>query len=163
MIGDLALLIALCAPAVHPVTARSVVRHESNENAWAVGVNGKRLSSQPTTREQAVGLAKMLIGMGFSVDVGYAQINSATLKGLGLTVEQGFEPCTNLNSMQHVLVRNYSAAVVRFGEGQTALQATLSAYNTGNMRAGLTNGYVAAVYRRSGRELGRRPSVLTIN
>lgn len=155
MVADLALLIALCAPAVHPVTALSIVRHESDQNPWAVGVNSKRLSSQPTTREQAVGLAKTFIGMGYSVDVGYAQINSATLDRLGLTVEQGFEPCTNLNSMQHVLVRNYSAAALHFGEGQSALQAALSAYNTGNMRAGLRNGYVKAVYRRGGHEFRR--------
>ena len=151
MSADLALLIALCAPAVHPTTAHALVQHESGGHPWAVGLNGARLSGQPATREHAVGLAKTLMSLGYSVDIGYAQINSITLRGLGLTVEQGFEPCTNLSAMQSVLVSRYKTAAVHFGEGQNALQAALSAYNTGNMRSGLTNGYVGAVYRNAKR------------
>ena len=147
MLADLALLIALCAPAVHPATALAVVAHESGGNPWTVGINGAHASSQPTTRQQAVSLATTMLAKGYSVDVGYAQINSATLKKLGLSIEQGFEPCINLKAMQTVLTRNYAIAAGRLGNGQPALQAALSAYNTGNMNAGLRNGYVRAVYR----------------
>ena len=125
------------------------VAHESSLNLWAVGINGARVSSQPTTREQAVTLAKTMVAKGYSVDVGYAQINTATLKKFGLSIEQGFEPCRNLGAMQTVLIRNYVIAAEQLGEGQPALQAALSAYNTGNIHAGVRNGYVRAVYRQA--------------
>ena len=154
MLADLALLIAVCAPAIHPATALAIVAHESKLNPWAVGINGARASSQPTTREQAVTLAKTMVEKGYSVDVGYAQINTSTLKSLGLTIEQGFEPCRNLGAMQTVLIRNYAIAAEQLGEGQPALQAALSAYNTGNMHAGVRNGYVRAVYRHAPEKRG---------
>jgi type IV secretion system protein VirB1 len=151
---QLAVLLAVCAPAVHPTTAHALVQHESRGHPWAVGMNGARLSHQPATQQHALGLANTLIALGYTVDIGYAQINSLTLRRLGLTIEQGFEPCTNLRAMQTVLVSRYQTAAARFGDGQVALRAALSAYNTGNMRSGLTNGYVAAVYRRVGRGAG---------
>ena len=39
----------------------------------------------------------------------------------------------------------YARAVARFGEGQTALLAAISAYNTGDRQRGFANGYVARV------------------
>jgi type IV secretion system protein VirB1 len=146
MIANLPLLIALCAPAVHSVTANALISHESAGNPWAVGVNGARVSRQPSTREQAISLAHVMVAKGFSVDVGLAQINSRTLEKLGLSIEQAFEPCVNLQAMQTVLTRDYNISAQRLGEGQPALQAALSIYNTGNMGAGLRNGYVRKVY-----------------
>ena len=67
--------------------------------------------------------------------------------------------------MQTVLIRNYVIAAEQLGEGQPALQAALSAYNTGNMRAGVRNGYVRAVYRhapvkRSGQQTKHEGNVM---
>ncbi len=39
----------------------------------------------------------------------------------------------------------YARAVKRYGYGQRALLAAVSAYNTGNFQAGFKNGYVARV------------------
>jgi hypothetical protein len=44
------------------------------------------------------------------------------------------------------LTRAYGRAIERFGEGQAALAAALSAYNTGGFTAGFANGYVARYY-----------------
>jgi type IV secretion system protein VirB1 len=45
-----------------------------------------------------------------------------------------------------ILTANYAEAVRSRGEGQGALQAALSAYNTGSFYRGFANGYVAKYY-----------------
>lgn len=145
---NLALLIALCAPAIDPSTARAVVLHESGGNPYAIHINGGgRLSRQPDSFAQAVATAGALVRKGYSIDVGLAQINSRNLPRLGLSVAQVFNPCVNLQAMQAILVPDYLQQVQRLGPGQQALQAALSEYNTGNPVSGFANGYVASVYR----------------
>jgi type IV secretion system protein VirB1 len=46
------------------------------------------------------------------------------------------------------LKRFYEKAERELGSGQDALKAALSAYNTGNGKAGFENGYVAKFYGR---------------
>jgi type IV secretion system protein VirB1 len=148
MAPELLIVIATCAPHIHVDTAARLIHHESGGHQFAIGVNGSaRLSSQPTTERQAVTTAKLLIDRGLSVDMGYAQINSKNLRRLGLTVDEVFKPCANLAAMQTVLIEAYQRATVTHGHGQAALQAALSAYNTGNFKKGLQNGYVRALYR----------------
>ena len=148
--GELMLLIAACAPAIHPATAASLVQAESGGNPLAIGINGgARLSRPPATAAQAAAAAKALIAAGFSVDLGLAQINSRNLARLGLSVEDAFVPCRNLAAMQAVLQENYTRAAAQHGEGQRALQAALSAYNAGDPVRGLRNGYVETVYRQA--------------
>ena len=145
---NLALLIALCAPAIEPSTARAVILHESGGNPYAIHINGSvRLSRQPVSYAQAVATASALVGKGYSIDVGLAQINSRNLPRLGLSVAQAFNPCVNLQAMQAILVPDYLEQVRRLGPGQPALQAALSEYNTGNPLGGFANGYVASVYQ----------------
>lgn len=146
--AELLLLIGLCAPAVHPTTAYYLIQHESKGNPFAIGVNGgPRLSRQPRSEAQAVSIAKMLIKQGFSIDMGYAQINSKNLVRLGVSVEDIFKPCVNLQAMQAILHANYMQAAAKHGPGQKALQAALSMYNTGHSQKGLSNGYVHNLYR----------------
>ena len=83
--------------------------------------------------------------------MGYAQINSSNLASLGLTVATVFKPCVNLNAMQTVLQGNYERAANRHGQGQSALKAALSSYNTGHPHRGLANGYVHALYSKASR------------
>lgn len=155
MPAELALLIALCAPAVHPVTAHRLIQHESGNHPFAIGINGHaKLSRQPSSEAQAVVLAKTLISHGFSIDMGYAQINSKNLHRLGLSVENIFKPCVNLQAMQTILQANYIRAVARYGEGQKALQVALSLYNTGHSHRGFENGYVNTLYLRTHSTLG---------
>jgi type IV secretion system protein VirB1 len=137
-----------CAPSVAIETIAAVVSHESRRNPFAIGINGSaRISRQPVNKEEAIETATKLLGMGLSIDLGLAQINSANLGRLGLTVEQVFEPCANLRAAETVLRGCYDPAAKQHGPGQRALQAALSCYNTGSYARGLSNGYVQSVYR----------------
>jgi type IV secretion system protein VirB1 len=150
VIIDFDILAQQCAPTVAVQTITQVVMHESRMKPYAIGVNGgARISRQPLNRVEAIDTAKKLIDMGLSIDMGLAQINSANLRRLGLTVEQVFDPCTNLRAAETILRGCYDPAAKRHGSGQVALQAALSCYNTGNYTRGFTNGYVASVYRTS--------------
>lgn len=155
---DLSDLLAKCAPNVHPVTIGALVRHESGGNPYAILDNGdwgrprgERVlrSFRPQSQAEAVTVAKKLIAAGHVVDMGLGQINNRNLKGLGLTVEQIFDPCMNLQASQTILSNKYSTAVKRYGPGDQALYAALSAYNTGNFTGGFANGYVRKVLQAS--------------
>lgn len=136
-----------CALNVSPITLEAIVRVESGGNPIALNVN-RFVGRQPraTSASEAARLARSYIEQGYSVDLGLAQINSRNLPRLGLTVEQVLDPCTNIAAGGRILTANYADAVRRWGEGQVALQAALSAYNTGNFSAGHRNGYVAKYY-----------------
>ena len=140
-----------CALNVHPVTLEAIVRVESGGNPLALNVN-KLPGLQPRAASvaDAVREAERYIARGHSVDLGLAQINSRNLPRLGLTIEQVLDPCTNIAAGGRILTANYADASQRWGEGQVALRAALSAYNTGNFSAGFRNGYVAKYYRPGG-------------
>jgi len=145
---DFAALEENCAPSVHPATMAAIARGESGFNPWAIGINGRvRITRQPLTKSEAVDTAKQLLQMSLSIDLGLAQINSANLERLGLSIEQAFEPCANLRAAETVLRWCYDPAAKRLGGGQQALQAALSCYNTGGYAPGLANGYVQGIYR----------------
>lgn len=124
----------------------AIVRVESGGKPWVINVNGtQKLTRQPRSVEEATAWANWLVARGYSVDMGLAQINSGNLSRLGLAPAQLFDPCTNLRAGAKILTENYVGAARQYGSGQAALEAALSAYNTGNYRAGLANGYVAKV------------------
>jgi len=133
-----------CALNVSPVTLEAIARVESGGNVIALNVN--RLQGpqpHPASVADAVRIAEGYIARGFSVDVGLMQVNNRNLPALGYTLEQALDPCTNIAAGGRILTANYADAARRLGEGQPALQAALSAYNTGNFSAGFRNGYVA--------------------
>lgn len=135
-----------CAPAVAPQTLLSVVQAESGRDPFVVSVNApRRQTYRPTTAAAATALAARLIGAGANLDLGLGQINSRNLAWLGLTPAQAFDPCRNLAASARVLEAGYRRAAPGEGGPQTALRAALSAYNTGDPRRGLRNGYVARV------------------
>ena len=145
---DFQVLAQQCAPTIAVETIAAVVSHESKLNPFAIGVNGgTRISRQPVNKAEAVGTAKELLKLSISFDLGLAQINSANLAKLGLSVEDAFEPCANLRAAEKVLRWCYDPAALRLGSGQAALQAALSCYNTGGYSRGLANGYVQSIYR----------------
>lgn len=145
---DLPALAQQCAPTIAVQTIRAIVSHESQTHPFAIGINGGvRITRQPASLQEAVETARKLLTMKVSIDLGLAQINSANLERLGLTVEQVFEPCANLRAAETVLRDCYDRAAQRNGPGQTALKAALSCYNTGSYARGLANGYVTSVYR----------------
>jgi type IV secretion system protein VirB1 len=136
-----------CAPNVAPATLEAVINVESGGKPLALNVNG--LSVQPPPARdirEAVKVAASFIARGYSVDLGLMQVNSRNLIMLGLTVQQVLDPCTNIRGGATILTADYAEAVRTRGEGQSALQAALSAYNTGDFYRGFANGYVAHYY-----------------
>lgn len=148
---DFATLAHECAPAVHITTLAAVVRHESGFDPLTIGINSNPpLTLRPKTRQDAAAQARQLIARGVDFDAGYGQINVRNWERLGLTPETIFDPCVNLNAAQRLLVDCYQHAVKVHPPGQSALYATFSCYNTGNLSKGFKNGYVAHVLAASG-------------
>lgn len=169
-------MIQQCAPNVAPTTIQHIIANESEGKPLALNVNVKKVpvlgddgkqivvtkpdgTREPQTRavtfklpmpikstQDAVTVAELAIEAGHTVDLGYMQVNSANLKKLGYTVAQMYDPCTNVTAGAEILTASYANATKLYGEGQDALSAALSAYNTGNFKGGFLNGYVAKYY-----------------
>ncbi len=170
-------LIARCAPTVHPETMASVISAESRGHQFAIADAGpvklpwserKKLvrSFYPTTLDDAVKTAENLIKNGHTVSLGLAQVNDRNLRSFGLTVREVFEPCANLATGGKILTAFYVKAVRKFGTGPAALNAALSAYNSGDWVRGARDGYVSLVYKQLGKPLAMRatpaiPSIKT--
>lgn len=125
----------------------AIVKTESGFKPFSIGVNKSevKLIRQPANKQEAVTTAKWLISNGYNIDMGMAQINSANMKWLGVSIDDLFDPCKNVAAGAKILLNNYIDAFKRIGEPQDALRAALSSYNTGNATAGIKNGYVAKV------------------
>lgn len=138
--------LAACAPAVAPATLARVIQVESGGRPLAINVNkGPRVPAAPNATSAAA-TARYWIARGHSVDLGLMQVNSRNLARLGVSVEQMFEPCTNIRAGARILTENYVTAAKSRGHGQHALRDALSAYNTGSFQRGYTNGYVGKYY-----------------
>lgn len=161
------LLIARCAPTVHPETMASVISAESRGHQFAIADAGpvklpwaqrKALvrSLYPSTLDDAVNTAEALIKNGHTVSLGLAQVNDRNLRGFGLTVREVFDPCTNLATGGKILTAFYEKAARKFGPGPRTLNAALSAYNSGDWVRGARDGYVNLVYQQLGKPLAMR-------
>lgn len=150
---DLSQLIETCAINTHPKTVMAVIRVESAGNYLAIGVNGNLKLRKAQNPKDAAQLAQYAISKGYSVDIGLMQINSNNIRRFGISLEEAFNPCTNIRLGTKILSSNYSNAVDYHGEGQGALRAALSAYNTGSMTKGFRNGYVGKYYKRSNKRV----------
>jgi len=150
MIANLDTLFHSCTPNIGVTTMAAIVKTESGGNPWSIGDNTITLRAKPRSKEEAITKANELIAQGHNIDLGLAQINSNNLKWLGLTVEQVFDPCTNLKAGAKILADAYQRAVTTHGPGQSALLAALSAYNTGSLTKGFSNGYVTKVANNAG-------------
>jgi type IV secretion system protein VirB1 len=140
-----------CAVNVAPATLEAVIRVESGGDPLALNVN--RLAGpqpHPATLSDAVRLTERYIHRGYSVDLGLMQVNSRNFAALGYSIAQVLDPCTNIQGGARILTADYAEAVRSRGEGQAALQAALSAYNTGSFYQGFENGYVAKYYGPNG-------------
>jgi type IV secretion system protein VirB1 len=136
-----------CAPNVAPITLQAIARVESRDNPLAIHVNGIREQPPPASSAQrAARVAETYIARGYSVDIGLMQVNSRHLAVLGVSLEQILDPCTNIRAAATILTADYAAAARTRGDGQSALQLALSAYNTGNFYQGFANGYVTRYY-----------------
>ncbi len=146
-------LLQKCAPEVAPVTMAAIVQAESDGWPWTINVNGMPGGSMHFNDQQAaVAAATRYIRMGYKVDMGIAQVDSENLSWLGLGVQQAFNPCTNLQAAQRILVGAYYQAGAN---GAQSLDGAFQAYNSGN-----TSGdghYAQVVYRQAGVEVPAIP------
>ena len=132
----------MCAPAVDPVTMAAVVKQESGGQPWVINNNTTRKSMAFASKAAAVAAAVAAVGRGESVDLGLAQINSKNLPTLGLSVEQVFDPCTNIAAGAKILAAGYA----RVG----SLSGALSMYNTGRSDSKMGTTYAQKVFEHAG-------------
>lgn len=124
---------------------KMIVQEESSKNPYAVNVNkdGKSfISFIPKTKDEAITIAQSYINAGFSVDVGYMQLNSDNFKKLNTTLENALEPCKNIY-LSSTIFYNFYKDTSKKDSSITRVQKSLSAYNTGSYELGFKNGYVA--------------------
>jgi len=139
-------LVRQCAPGVAPNTILAIMHTESGFNPVAMHVNGNvQLQHAPKTTAEAIEWSAWLIRRGNSVDMGLMQINSRNLARLNMSVADAFEPCRNIHAAAVILTEQYKLAAHLEENSMQALLAAISAYNTGNFRDGLRNGYVSRV------------------
>jgi type IV secretion system protein VirB1 len=143
-VAAITLLAQQCAPDVATEAVVPLVVTESGGDDLSINVNhGPRVRASSVAEGAA--LVRQYMAKGLTVDVGLAQINSANFARLGVTVEQVFEPCTNLRLASVVLQDGYGLAS-RHYTGMDAISATYSLYNTGTLTRGFRNGYVSRVW-----------------
>jgi type IV secretion system protein VirB1 len=135
-------LLMMCAPAVDPVTMDAVVKQESGGRPWVVNNTTTRKSATFESKAAAVAAAVAAVGRGESVDLGLVQINSKNLPALGVSVEQVFDPCTNIAAGANILAAGYK----RTG----SLGGALSIYNTGRSDSKIGRAYAQKVFDQAG-------------
>ena len=150
---------AACAPGIPLATLHAIARAESAFHPYALSLDHPRrtareqrfkageifLARQPTNLAEARAWTRWLLERGRSVSIGLVQISTQHAANLGLSVDQLFDPCTNLRAGARVLTAEYQRAAAVRGEGQDALRQALSEYNSGSSTVGFDNGYVSSV------------------
>jgi type IV secretion system protein VirB1 len=139
----LAVLVAVCAPSVHPSTASALIQVESAANPHAIGVVGAVLERQPRGQAEALATSRALRSQGLNFSVGLAQNNARNIERLGMTLEQAFDLCQNLSAMSLILRECFDRATR--ASTQLSLRRALSCYYSGNFSTGFRDGYVGRV------------------
>jgi type IV secretion system protein VirB1 len=153
---DFITLAQQCAPLVDPHTMAAIVRVESDFNPYAIGVVHGRLVRQPRNLAEALATAHSLDAQGYAYSVGLAQVKRSNLSAARLSLEGGFEPCTNLAAGARILSQCFTSAHTAVAEPQQALRIAFSCYYSGNASTGFSQGYVQKVVAAAG-EAGVAP------
>jgi type IV secretion system protein VirB1 len=152
-------LATTCAPDVPLITLRAIARTESAFHPYALSLDypqrtakehgftdgGIFLAHQPKNLVEARTWTHWLLRRGRSVSIGLMQISTQHTADFGLTADQLFDPCINIRAGAQILTAQYRRTAAVLGEGQEALQQSLSEYNSGSSVLGLANGYVSSV------------------
>lgn len=105
-VAALTVLVQQCASEVATEAVVPLVVTESGGDDLAINVNrGPRVRAGSIAEGAA--LVRRYMAQGYTVDVGLAQINSANFARLGVSVEQAFDPCTNLRLASSLLQEGY--------------------------------------------------------
>ncbi len=132
----LAQLLQTCAPNVGERTMTAIVRVESGGNYLAIRDNDVNRTFSPVDVREGVAWSMQLLRLHHSIDLGIAQINSANLDKLGMSLSDAFDPCINIHGGATILSFDYGLASRQFGPGQFALRRAIGAYNSGSIFAG---------------------------
>ena len=130
---DLLALAVLCGPMVDPATTLRVIAVESAGHAFAIHDNTNGKTYEARSSRGAASVATILLRAGHRIDLGLMQINyDAWLKPTRFSIEQAFDPCTNIRLGTTILSANYARALERSGSPRDALVRALSQYNSGS-------------------------------
>jgi type IV secretion system protein VirB1 len=139
---------------------RHIVKVESSQNPFAIGVVDGQLERQPTTLAEALATVRALEEGGRNYSVGLAQINRRNFEAYGLdTPEKAFDACHNLRAGSRILDECYGRAGKHWARA-------FSCYYSGNFVTGFRDGYVQRVYTSMGMAApaeGEPPFVPVIN
>jgi len=149
-VADLASITACLVLGADPLLISAVMQQESAGQIAAMSVNGWEGDKFTVTdTEEATIAANLFISEGYTVDIGLMQINSKNLERYGTPVASAYEPCTNIQLGERILVENMVSAKQSGLVGNAAIRGALSmynTYNTGSLTAGMSNGYVEKVW-----------------
>lgn len=134
--SDFTALLTRCAPTVHVQTMRAIVRVESSNRPYVIAVVDGPQVKQPRTMQDAIAKVQELERKGYNYSVGYAQVNKQNFKRHGLTLQNMFDPCTNLRAGSKILEGCYVSAGRKYKEEQRRLRAAYSCYYSGNFLRG---------------------------
>jgi type IV secretion system protein VirB1 len=150
LVTGLLSLCSACGPGVHPATTQAIIEVESAGNHLAIHDNISGSSFNPSTKEQAVKIASVLIARGHSVDMGLMQINSQHLRKKDLDLKQLFEPCYNIRTGTKILADfyNHHRKSNPNEPDDIILLKSLSSYNTGTPYNGKS--YVNKILKKAG-------------
>jgi len=130
---DLLTLAVLCGPLVDPATTLRVITVESAGHAYAIHDNSSGKTYDAASSRGGATVANILIRAGHRIDLGLMQISyEAWLKPARFSIEQAFDPCTNIRLGTTILSANYARALARSRTSQEALYRALSQYNSGS-------------------------------
>lgn len=132
-----------CAPDVSKDTLQALIKTESSMNPLAIAVVGGKVK-QPSTLSDALALVKELEKNGSNYSLGLGQINKKNFDRLGVTAEDMFEPCKNLQAAQLILKECFLKAQKEDKTEGKQLGDALSCYYSGNEQTGY-KGYVQQV------------------
>ena len=157
---DSSTLLEQCAPQLPARLMDALVRVESSWRPMAIGMDaGEVPVRQPRTMTQAVAQAKALASAGRRFSVGLAQIHVSNITRYGMSWEQAFDPCLNLEAGQRILQGFYRHARTAGYVGLAATHAALRGYNAGAIDRAASASYAKRVvaYAQGG------PSALRVN
>jgi len=140
-------LIEHCAPEVSPVLMQALVRIESAGRPLAIGMDRAHGAvKQPETLQEAVVTAKALAASGRKFSVGLAQIHMSNVALYGLTWEQAFDACQNLQVGQKILWNFFHRATASGYSGVAAIWAALRGYNSGGVDRSISDDYASRIF-----------------
>jgi type IV secretion system protein VirB1 len=130
---DLLTLAVLCGPLVDPATTLRVIAVESAGHAYAVHDNTNGRTYEAASSRGAVNVSNILLRAGHRLDLGLMQISyDAWLKPTRFSLDQAFDPCTNIRLGTTILSANFTRALAHSGTPREALYRALSQYNSGS-------------------------------